>query len=133
MDLDSKDLLTMGATGKDDSKAEDFREALDAILGVAKFAGQGAIGDLKQMDPKLHGVASEMLKSLKATAKGKEISFVLPKPDGFEDAVTGAMENFGVMMMGGIGPGGMGPGGPGGPPPGFSPPGGPGGNFGPGG
>ena len=122
MDFSSKNLLKLVANGKDSANAEDFREALDAILGVGKFALGAQVKQLEQIDEKgnITSVANKFVKSLKAEINGTEVSWTLPRPSELEAAV-GDLEGFIGNMFGG--PGGF----PGGPPPGapggFGPPG----------
>ena len=103
IDLAGENLLTLKATGVNESEAEELRSGLDAVLGIAKMAGGSQVAQVKQMDEAAGSVMETLLKSLKAAGEGEEVSVVIPKPSGFDEAVKGALEKFGGM--GGPGPG----------------------------
>ncbi len=101
LDFSGDNLLTVKATGVSESEAEELRGGLDAVLGIAKMGGGMQVGAIKEQDPEAAAVVQELLNSLKATAEGTEVSIVIPKPAGFDEAVKGAVEKFGGMIPGG--------------------------------
>lgn len=99
LDFSGENMLTLRATGVGESEAEEFRGGLDSILGIAKMAGGAQAATLKKQNEEAGAAVEEILKSLKATNDGAEISVVVPKPAGFEEAVKSAVD----MFAGGIG------------------------------
>ena len=95
IDLSGANLVTLVATGVDEDQAKELSEGLDAVLGLAKMGGQMQVNQMKQMDEALASAMETILKSLNAKADGSEVSVVIPKPSGFDEAVKGAMEKFG--------------------------------------
>ena len=87
MDLDSNHLLTMIAVGKDEDRAEELRGGLDGLMGMAKFAGQQGLSDLKEQDEDAAKTMKQILDSLTATREGTDVKVQIPKPDGFADFV----------------------------------------------
>jgi hypothetical protein len=101
LDLSGENLLTLQATGVNQSEAEELRGGLDAVLGIAKMGGAMQVNALKEQDPETAEIADKLLKSLQAKVEGDEVSVVIPKPDGFDAAVKGAVEKYGGMVPGG--------------------------------
>lgn len=99
VDMDAANIIVIAATGVDDSKAEELRSGLDAIMGMAKMGGKAGLGQMGQMiPPDVSKVANSILDSLKATADGKDVRIAIPKPDGFNDAMKTAMKQAMQMM-----------------------------------
>jgi len=97
MDLeDGGNLLKICMLGVDDESAEQLRSGLDGILGMAKMAGGGAVEQMRAQSEEMADVASAILRSLAATREGNDVQIVIPKPDGFEDAIKGMMEMNGM-------------------------------------
>ncbi len=94
IDLSGENLLTLAATGVDSDQAEELRGGLDALLGIAKMGGQMQVAQVKQMDEGAGAALETILKSLVAKADGAEVSVVIPKPAGFDDAIKGAVEKM---------------------------------------
>jgi len=88
IDMSGKNLITLKATGVDSENAEELRSGLDAILGLGKTMGKVQVEGLKQASPDMAVVAEEILKSLKATSEGDEVQVVIPKPAGFDAAIS---------------------------------------------
>lgn len=99
LDFSGENMLTLRAMGVGESEAEEVRGGLDSILGIAKMAGGAQAAALKQRNEAAGAAVEKVLKSLKATNEGAEISVVVPKPDGFEEAVKSAVD----MFAGGVG------------------------------
>ena len=78
-----------------ESEAEEVRGGLDSILGIAKMAGGAEAAAVKQQDEAAGAALEAILKSLEAKTEGTEISVVIPKPAGFEEAVKSAVSTFG--------------------------------------
>ncbi len=97
MDFKDGNLLTFGATSVDEETAEDLRSGLDGLLGVAKFSSGQAVKTLREQDEQLANVLSQILDALTATRDGDQVQVVIPRPDGFEEALGK------LMMMSGMG------------------------------
>ncbi|MGI9518093.1 MAG: hypothetical protein ACR2NP_13650 [Pirellulaceae bacterium] len=96
MDFKDGNLMTLAATGTDEDSAEELRSGLDGILGMAKFgAGQG-IEQMRQQDEQLADVMTQILDALTATRDADQVQVVIPRPDGFEDAMEKLMEMSGM-------------------------------------
>ncbi len=91
MDLQTDNLMSLIMTGRDESQAEELRSGLDALLGMAKMMGGQGVGELGDMSPEMGAAASEMLQSLRATRQGNEVSILISRPAGFDDAVDKGM------------------------------------------
>lgn len=85
-------LLALGMASSDEESAEDLRKGLDGLLGMAKMMGGGQVDQLRQMDEGMADVASAILTSLNAERDGSDVQIVIPKPDGFEDAIQSMMQ-----------------------------------------
>jgi len=100
MAIDLKDggnLLAMGMASTDEETAEDLRGGVDGILGFAKLGAGRAVEQIREMDEGAGKVVSEILKSLKATRDGSDVQIIIPKPEGFEDAIEA------IIRMNGMG------------------------------
>jgi hypothetical protein len=96
--LDFKDggnLLALGALGTDEEAAEELRTGIDGMLGMAKMMGGGAVEEMRAQNEGMANVMAAILKSLTAQRDGEEVSVVIPKPEGFEDAIKSMMEMAG--------------------------------------
>ncbi len=96
VDLSGANLITLNSTGVDSEQAEELQGGLDALLGMAKMAGTMQVNQLKQQDPAMSGILETVLKSLEAKVDGDEVSVVIPKPAGFDDAVKNFAEKMGL-------------------------------------
>lgn len=85
IDLDASSLITLVLTGKDDQSTTMMQAQLDSIVLLAQ--SQGA-EKLSQLPPKSQPVVSDLLKTLKTQRDENDISLVLTRPDGFEDALA---------------------------------------------
>lgn len=94
IDIASANLITLRSTGVDSEQAEELQGGLDALLGMAKMAGGMQVNQLKQQDPAMAGVMETILKSLEAKVDGTEVSVVIPKPAGFEEAIKNTVEKL---------------------------------------
>ncbi len=103
LDFTGENMLTLRATGVSESEAEEVRGGLDSILGIAKMAGGAQAAAIKQQNEAAGAALEAILKSLAAKSEGAEVSVVIPKPAGFEEAVKSAMETFGGGIGGGPG------------------------------
>jgi len=90
IDLDSKNLLTLVATGRDADSTTHLKGGLDALLGLAQGFGKQGIQAIE--DKEMADVASAILGSLKSAQQGNDVTVAIPKPTGFEAAVTKAVE-----------------------------------------
>ena len=85
-DLTGDNLLTIIGEGKNDDEAEEFKSGVDSLLGVAKLGGQMALGQVQDM-PEATDIGKKILDSLNATREGTSVRVVVPKPEGFAEAV----------------------------------------------
>lgn len=93
---DGGNLLAIGAAGTDEDSAETLRSGLDGMLGMAKMMGGGQVEQLRAVDDGLADVVASILASLKATRDGADVNIVIPKPEGFDDAVQRMMQMNGM-------------------------------------
>jgi hypothetical protein len=96
IDISGDNLVSLQATGVDPENAEELRSGLDSLLGIAKLGGMAQVEQMKEQDPDAAAVAGALLKSLKATAEGNEVSVVIAKPAGFDEAVKNTAQKFGA-------------------------------------
>ena len=99
MDLTSDNLMTLAATGKDETAASELQMGLDGILAMGKMGGAQAVQMLKEQDEDAARVMKEILDSLSAQQDGTDVQIASPRPEGFEDAIKNMMQ----MQMGGGG------------------------------
>jgi hypothetical protein len=95
MDLAGGNLLTIGATGTDAENAKKFSDGLNGLLAMAKMGGQQGVQQLSQQNPEAGRVLGEILKALNAKQDGDDILVEIPKPEGFEDVITGLLPMMG--------------------------------------
>lgn len=117
LDFSSESLLWLTVSGKDSGGTGTIKNTLDGFLAMGKGMGQQFLPNIPGEN--LKSVAGAMLEALQTTKDGNDVSLVLPRPDGFEEAIGEVVPMAMGAMMGGMG----GPGGPGGAD-GFSEPGG---------
>lgn len=101
LDLESKNLLTIQATGVNESDASELKDGLDSLMGMAKMGIQSQLPTLKEQDADGAVIAEELAKSLMPSNDGAEVSIVIPKPEGFDAWVKKAAEQYGAMLGGG--------------------------------
>ena len=87
IDLDSDELLTICATGKDEEMAEEFADGLDSILMFGKMG----LDPNRAPDEEAAGVMTAISEAMEAKLEGKEISVRIPRPSGFNKMVEGMM------------------------------------------
>ena len=87
MDLSSQQLLTIGATGKSESDAEEIAGGLNSLVGIGQLTGANAVKAIESQSPELGKMLGNMLKSLKAVQNGEDVILALPRPEGFEKAI----------------------------------------------
>ncbi len=103
IDLDGDNLLSIVATGNNESDAEELRGGLDKLLGIAKNSGAPLVNEF--LDPNTAEMADNFLESLEAIRDGLKVRVDIPHPDGFDDAIRDALEMIPMLMGGGFGPG----------------------------
>lgn len=94
VDLDSDQLLTICATGKDEELAEDFADGVDSLLLLAKFGLNPANAPNEEAADVMQSISN----ALKTKIDGKEVSVIIPRPEGFNDFIEST-----VAAMGGGG------------------------------
>ena len=93
IDLDSDQLLTICASGKDEEMAEEFADGIDSLLLLAKFG----LDPSRAPNDEAAAVMQSISDALKTKVDGKEISVIIPRPEGFNDyieSVVGAGAGF---------------------------------------
>lgn len=103
IDLNSKNLVTITSVGSSEKAAGEVKEAMDALKFLAQTGIKGQAGQMKERDPDTAKVAMAMADAMSVTAKGDVVSFVIPRPEGFEKAIGKAVGPMMGMMMGGMG------------------------------
>ena len=94
LDLEDADLLTIHAEGKNEDDAEELRGTLDGLLGMAKFGLQQQVGPMLASSPEMKPVAQTVFNAMTAKRDASTVKVVIPRPEGFKDAVAAA-----AMMM----------------------------------
>lgn len=88
---DGSNLLSLGMICGDEEAAEEVRSGIDGLLGMGKMMAGSQIDGLREMDANLADVASAVLASLEAKRDGNDVQIVIPKPEGFDEAVQSGM------------------------------------------
>ncbi|MGB7345278.1 MAG: hypothetical protein WBD20_13775 [Pirellulaceae bacterium] len=96
LDFSSETLLWLTATGRDQAATDQINATLGGLLAMAKGFGQQS---LPMAGPDAQGPGGELLAALSTTVDGNDVNIVLPRPDGLEKAIGGAMMS--MMAMGG--------------------------------
>jgi len=94
---DGSNLMALGMTSSDEDTAEELRNGLDGLLGMAKMMGGAQVEQLKQIDEGMANTVSALLKSLQANREGDDVQINIPKPEGFDETLKS------MMSMGGMG------------------------------
>lgn len=103
-DPDNATMLELGMTGVDESKAAELQSGLASLLGIAKMSGPMAAQQIP--DPKAGAMVTEILNSLDAKQDGVDVRVSIPRPEGFTEAIQGAVEQLkGALLMGAPGGG----------------------------
>ena len=84
LDFSNANMLTLQATGVDESEAKELEGGLDALLGLGKLMGGLQLQGLQQQDPQAGAVVSQILDALDASREGNEVSVAIPHPEGLE-------------------------------------------------
>jgi len=92
MDVDSKQMLGLTFIAKDAKGAENMKDGLNGLLGLAKMQAQQGMAML-QDDQK--AAAEQVMDALKAKTDGTAVMIQIPKPDGFEEMIGGMLQGFG--------------------------------------
>ncbi len=98
LDLSGKNLVTLQATGKSASEATEIKEALDSLIGLAKMGGKEQAKMMAESDPEGAKIVNALLDGMNAAADGENVTFSIPKPEGYEAVVTKMVQG----MMGGM-------------------------------
>ena len=88
LDVSGGDLLSIKATGVDAAQAQELKEGLDSLLGMAKIGIQGMLPMIRQQDADGAAVVEKLADSLNATNEDIAVSIKIPMPEGFEDWVV---------------------------------------------
>ena len=93
-DMDSENLLTVIANGKDADATESLKDGLNGLMAIAKMQAPGMMVMLQ--DDQQKKAAEQMVEALKAKSKGNSVMIKIPKPDGFEEIIGGLLpgQNF---------------------------------------
>ncbi|MEL7498829.1 MAG: hypothetical protein AAFN77_14570 [Planctomycetota bacterium] len=103
MDLKNKNLVTMTSTGKTESDASEIKDAMSAMMFKAKQGGKAQAKQIAQMSPDAAKAMTGLVDGMSVTMKGDNVFYNVPRPEGFEDAVSKMVEQFGGMFgMGGM-------------------------------
>jgi len=87
VDLDSDELLTLCATGKDEELAEEFADGLDSLLFSAKMF----LDPNRAPNEEAANIMTTIKDALQAKLDGKEVSIRIPRPEGFNKFIEGNM------------------------------------------
>lgn len=83
VDLNSDELLTLCATGKDEEMAEEFADGLDSLLMFGKMG----LDPNRAPNETAATVMKEISDAMEAQLDGKEVSIRIPRPEGFNEMV----------------------------------------------
>jgi len=83
VDLDSDQLLTICATGKDEEMAEEFADGLDSLLMFGKMG----LDPARAPNDEAANVMSEIADAMEANLEGNEVSVIIPRPKGFNEFI----------------------------------------------
>ena len=86
IDLDSENLLTIVATGKDESGTKNLNAAINGLLGLGRMFGGQMAADPK-LDEQSKATMKELLASFKTSTSGNTVTVKIPRPKGFEELV----------------------------------------------
>lgn len=102
IDFNNKNLVTVQSIAKSPETAKDIKEAMDSLKFIAQTGLKAQAAQIKQMDPDAAKMATTVADSMSVAASGSQVSFVVPRPEGFEKTVGKAVGQM-MMMMGGMG------------------------------
>jgi hypothetical protein len=104
LDFSSESMLWLTLSGRDAGSTGIVKGTMDQFLAMGKGFGQQGLQAVP--DENIKKVAGEILNALQTTQDGNDVNLVLPRPEGFEEAMGEAAK----MAMGGMfgGPGGPG-------------------------
>ena len=92
MDMDSKQMLGLTFIAKDAKGAENMKDGVNGLLGLAKMQAQQGMAMLQDEQK---AAAEQVMDALKAKTDGTAVMIQLPKPDGFEKMIGGMLQGFG--------------------------------------
>lgn len=94
IDMDSENMLTVIANGKDSDATESLKDGLNGLMAVAKMQAPGMMAMIP--DDQQKKAAQQVVDALKAKSKGNSVMIKIPKPDGFEEIIGGMIpgQNF---------------------------------------
>ncbi len=87
IDLDSDELLTLCATGKDEDMAEEFADGLDSLLMFGKMGLDASNAPNEEAATIMKAISGAM----EANLEGKEVSIRIPRPEGFNKFIQGML------------------------------------------
>lgn len=92
LDLDDEKMMVLGIRGKDEEATKEIFGTIDGLLNMAKFAAGAQIAQMKKDSPETAALLSTLLTSLKPKNEGNEMTMVVPRPEGMNEVLKGAME-----------------------------------------
>jgi hypothetical protein len=99
IDFDADNMISIAATGNNESDADELRGGLDGLLGMAKMFGSDTSGI---PDPEVAKMAKEVVESLKATRDGLNVRIDIPRPSNFDAGIKSVVQMIPQMLMGGF-------------------------------
>lgn len=88
IDMESSNIVTLRASANNSEGTQRLSDGLNGILGMAKFAGKGALQQAPIEDAQKQ-MAGKILDSLKAVTEGNTVRIDIAKPEGFDDMIGG--------------------------------------------
>ena len=101
-DLSSDNLLWLSLVGKDSAATQTLKASFDGMLMMASGFGKQSLAQIPS--PNLQKTAGALLDALKTTQDGNDVNLVLPRPEGFEQAIQEVAGMFMGQLFGGGGP-----------------------------
>jgi len=88
VDLEAANLLSLVINCKDSASAGQLNEMLGQQLSMVKMLAAGGIAEMSADSPQIGQVAQAIVGSLDATQSEKQVSIIVPRPDGMDEAVS---------------------------------------------
>ena len=89
-----KNLLSLVVQGKDDSEAEELKEGLDSLVGIAQMGAKSFLSRGPADAKESLAFGRTLIESLAVAQDGTVVKLELPKPEGFEESLKTASDEM---------------------------------------
>lgn len=100
IDFSSENLISLTGAASDQESAKEIKNVMETMVMMGQMAGGGMVEQIKQQDEDAAKIVSKIIKGMNVSAdNGNGITFSIPRPEGMEDVLKKAADQFGPLMQ----------------------------------